>query len=484
MKASLTVLSALLASCSLVLPASDHQGGSVDAGADDMGPRDSGADARVDAGAPECTGNAECDPSGLITCLAGRCVWCVTSPAVATGIPFGAHAREPLHTLIVPPDTSSHPARVLVSYATGDGPGDGPHLVRTDLENMHVGEGSGDVYDVLSAVPSATRTNYEALFGFAFRAQTSTTGDDQQVYWTAYAVRNAVLGDLGPRHSQLYAVGDFFSSAEHDVYQTDLALGLRYLAEPAITNEGDDARFVGRVLHMVGNNSLGAAARNGGSSRTSTDVRIPAGYAPMSAAGAFVAIGALGSTDVVLWNPDDGSAPESIITAGRSTRPALATSDGTNYYLAYGAGSTLYVRHAVCTRDVSSCNFEMFGRVETSATSLSALALQVLHGHPILVSREANASTDDVVVRMFREDGTLYPNVIDATAGGGETVAVDAIVVDTQSAAASTHADVDLAVADFDSLGPRVVVSYLRGEPSPATTPHLIGLARISSCQP
>lgn len=471
----------LLTACSLVFPASDHQGGtSRDSGVDAAA--DAGVDMTVDAG-PECTEDFECDTTGMISCIEGECVLCHAPLVVAAGTPADKFPIRPLHSLILPGGMESSSPRVLVSYATGDEPGDVPALIRMGIDDATFGTNVGDFFPVLGALSSQAREDIRNVFGFAMTRDPDADDDDPTVYWTTYAVASSTS-----RHSRFMAFGDFFSSVSHSAHSTDAPLTETFVAEPAILMSNDTANFISRTqVTLPGTtgptNTLRRSTIEGSGEASYTSLLVPSYFSDIAASGHLVAMGARDSSDVLIWDPDHASAPLTVQASGRGTRPALATEDGVTYYLAYTAGPNLYVLRGTCTGAVDTCSFAEFGRAvlphTTDGNGMFGPAIQVLGGHVFVAVSELRDAQPRLSLRAFRSDGTLYPTI--AVAPSGMRTRGDAVTVDELDEA-SRHEDVSLALLGGDAGASRAVVSYLRSDQD-EETPNVIGIARVRACE-
>lgn len=478
MRIVLLTLTAWLSACSLVLPASEHQGGVVDAGARDLSIVDAtpdahdASDADVDAG--ECQSNVQCDPSGLIACIGGECRWCAESREVATGTPATTHPSPPLHTLIVPPDGAS-PAGLLLSYGNPlTATADRVFIVRQALEATTLDTSGDALFDPTGTLPVDMQSSAGRFFGLAM--VNTPGGSPQDVSWTSFTVRPS-----GFTYSRFFGHGSFFTNDPHTVTSYDEPLAGIYLPEPAIVESDTGLIYVARTkANFV---ATAASLR----SRTSTaslnefnGPTVPLGDQPMSASGAFVAFSANASLDVLLWNPNRDVAPSAVSAPGRSTRPVLAGGDAGVYYLAYGVDTTLEVQRAACADPASTatCHFSHFSTIATGGAIVDAPAMRLLSGRLVIAMREASTGNDRITLRVLRTTGDAYAFTMNATNGGGYAI------VDDVPPSDFVHEDVDLAVADIPTLGPQIVVTFLRGEPAPATTPRLLGIARFPACQP
>lgn len=478
MRISVITFAACLSACSLVLPASDHQGGVIDAGERDFGVVDAAHDANdardADVDAGECQSNVQCDPSGLIACIGGECRWCAESREVATGTPADTHPRTPLHTLIVPPDGES-PAGLVLSYGTPHTASfDTVYIVRQALDATTIDTSGDALLTVGDLLPADMQASAGRFFGFAM--VNTPGGPPQDVSWTSFNSRPS-----GFTYARFFGHGNFLAYEPHTVTSYDEPLSAINLPEPAIVESDAGLIYVARTkANFV---STAASLR----SRTSTanlnefsGSTVPLGDQPMSASGAFVAFGANASLDVLLWNPNRDVAPSTITAPGRSTRPVLAGGEGGVYYLAYGVDTTLEVQRATCADPASTatCHFSHFTTIATGGAIVDAPAMRLLSGRVVIAMREASSENDRVTLRVLRTTGDAYSFTLNSTNGA------DYAVVDEQLASAFVHDDVDLAVADIPTLGPQIVVTFLRGEPAPATTPRLLGIARFPACQP
>lgn len=473
MKSFALITASLLTGCSLVFPASDHQGGTPrDAGADMTMPDD--MTMSVDAG-PECTQDSDCDPEGAIACVSGACTFCYAPMVVATGTPASAHPIMPLHSLIVPAAAGSSDSRLIVSYAAGDHAGDVPSLIRMAIDDTMFGTTADDAFPVLSALSPDDRTGIAQLFGFAMNVDRRAGATDSTVYWTSYAVSSGA----GMTQSRFVAHGDFFSNVPHAAVSNDAAVAETFLAEPAVLMMGATPTYVARThseaIPVAPTNSLRGFANGGGAQTNYTGPEVPAAFSELSASGNLAAMGVKDSTDVLVWNPATPDGPLVVPVASRTSRAVLATEDSVTYYLAYAAASTLSVLRAECPGDPSACSFTRFASVALPSTDMISMpAIQVLGGHVFVATRESTNDENRVVLRAFDTDGSVFP------ASGDDVLGGNVIRIDTRAPAIG-YDDVALSVIGGGASAARLVVSYLRNGSS-ASSPNVIAIARLRSC--